>query len=1532
MNTLNGYSKSTLTDSNVLSAAGGHLPLVAGRLWRSWTSVTIEEANVVWYIKVELPGYSKPSSMLIYGSYNNIDDQGLVEFSGFSKGYIYRNINQNGGNVTAVCMSSVYDSTTKKWTFWIKMRPINNSSDYYAPDQSATYLIYFSGSYTITATATTTDPGVEWLSTSTNLVINNAALIGTATTATAAVSANKIPVTQNTNTDAEWPIVWSNQNNTNSVTDNQLYKSYNNLTYNPKNQRITALLFRGSLGDGTITVKGERNNEINFGGTNASTTIYFGYRATDSKPIPSQFVFGSSTGTAEILASKFTKAGGTSAQFLKADGSVDSNTYLTQHQSLANYVTLNTNQTITGTKTFSKVINIANSGGSWVSGMTNAAIKYDSLNALNTGHYHPIIGVKTNGENVVNFGAYVNSVGFYGYKKGRTANDTDWIFTFNSETGAITHTGTSIKATKFIKSGGTSAQFLKADGSIDSNTYATTTQLGNYLPLTGGTMTGVITIATGNLKGLKFGTSYLTSLSNQLIWQSAEAIRFGSSDWNWNSWAGLKYDHPNKTIYLGLADNSIFTAISGQYGGKIKFPGVASLYMGNTNLTASALNIVDTAGSKDLGMVVEGSSNKIGFIIGSGNVDRGIYDYTNRKWIFYKDASATYITDWIGIGSSTKPVYFTGGKPVACGSSLDVSITGNANTVDGKHASDFLSITPTRFSQYKSGNWTKILTFTIPVNSLTPSISFTWHPTECARYAWSDFNINIRSGAIIFMANWKGDEVRTLKCVGDGTTYNVWVYGIKEGYDPYGSIQVTSTYDIISYQAGSLAYQDADPTGTYTADATKYGAVSSADKLSTVSKTAWGQTYWTSGGVPTSISGNISSTGNITPSATHTYTLGSSSLVYERVYCRYIDTDSGYNLRLCAQGSEKISINAANGCVGINNTSPTHQLTVSGTGYFTRQVRIDGVAASQPLVVRGIVGQNGSGTVGELYLQYGANSGIFLGNTGAHTISADGSKYSGNAATSSRLSEYYELNRSKDSEIIAPKDMPLGMFIRFKNNTGAEHGSGWNTVVAMNAFTGASNSGAGYRHEFLFSDSLNHSDGTFYVRNGKDDTWNPWRKVLTDYNWISTIDLSSYATKTYVDTAIANAQLGGSSPDLELYFRPTYVNGTGFSFASNTSGNAFTIYAPTSAGASNQILISTGNTPSWTNQSNLSVGNSTKLNGQVASYYAAASALDGYLKNTGGTITGQLVLGASSYDNTIKWANTDFTAATAIAFMGTNGDWVIRSTYTEDNSTADLRFNRRNLLIGGDTALTSNNYTNFTVTKTGAGASGDGWDITTTNSKHLGMIGTTVTSDLPLVFTNLVNTSSSSRSYQQLYMNANSAKPFAYNPGMNRLRITGTTSSGQLQLGYNNGNTTLVCNNNISDTEVMVQLPDKDGVLATLDMIKWAVYYVSTGYPSYTKQAGNHNFISSTATAGVNTGCAFNISYPSGFNYTNTIISAHFGTPTDNETDFMGKTISMWPPVLGVLGIYVGGYQNGIYSPSLAGYNIKLQFMCINNI
>lgn len=56
--------------------------------------------------------------------------------------------------------------------------------------------------------------------------------------ATNAGSATKVIVNQHTTNDTNYPLVWSNQTNTNNVTENQLYKSWQDLYYNPKNKRL----------------------------------------------------------------------------------------------------------------------------------------------------------------------------------------------------------------------------------------------------------------------------------------------------------------------------------------------------------------------------------------------------------------------------------------------------------------------------------------------------------------------------------------------------------------------------------------------------------------------------------------------------------------------------------------------------------------------------------------------------------------------------------------------------------------------------------------------------------------------------------------------------------------------------------------------------------------------------------------------------------------------------------------------------------------------------------------------------------------------------------------------------------------------------------------------------------------------------------------------------------------------------------------------------------------------------------------------
>ena len=95
--------------------------------------------------------------------------------------------------------------------------------------------------------------------------------------------------------------------------------------------------------------------------------------------------------------------------------------------------------------------------------------------------------------------------------------------------------------------------------------------------------------------------AWISALEGQVIFNTGKAIRFGETNWDWNQWAGLKYTHSNKTIYLGIADGSVFEANSAQSNGTLKFPGITTitpdggariggsggdLYLGNANNSA----------------------------------------------------------------------------------------------------------------------------------------------------------------------------------------------------------------------------------------------------------------------------------------------------------------------------------------------------------------------------------------------------------------------------------------------------------------------------------------------------------------------------------------------------------------------------------------------------------------------------------------------------------------------------------------------------------------------------------------------------------------------------------------------------------------------------------------------------------------------------------------------------------------------------------------------------------------------------------
>lgn len=92
--------------------------------------------------------------------------------------------------------------------------------------------------------------------------------------------------------------------------------------------------------------------------------------------------------------------------------------------------------------------------------------------------------------------------------------------------------------------------------------------------------------------------AWISALEGQVIFNTGKAIRFGETAWDWNQWAGLKYNHSNKTIYLGIADGSVFNANSAQSNGTLRLASITTitpdsgariggsggnLYLGNAN-------------------------------------------------------------------------------------------------------------------------------------------------------------------------------------------------------------------------------------------------------------------------------------------------------------------------------------------------------------------------------------------------------------------------------------------------------------------------------------------------------------------------------------------------------------------------------------------------------------------------------------------------------------------------------------------------------------------------------------------------------------------------------------------------------------------------------------------------------------------------------------------------------------------------------------------------------------------------------------
>ena len=163
-----------------------------------------------------------------------------------------------------------------------------------------------------------------------------------------------------------------------------------------------------------------------------------------------------------------------------------------------------------------------------------------------------------------------------------------------------------------------------------------------------GALSGATTISASNTisttlqnGALKIGNKLtpISAIDAQVIFNTGAAIRFGETAWDWNQWAGLKYTHSNKTVYLGIADGSVFNANKAQSYGKLQLKAIDRILFDSDsdNFQIYCDNSYDC--------LRIGSSDNSGYVlvsdIGNWDID-GEDEYGANNWRISIDGSSLF--------------------------------------------------------------------------------------------------------------------------------------------------------------------------------------------------------------------------------------------------------------------------------------------------------------------------------------------------------------------------------------------------------------------------------------------------------------------------------------------------------------------------------------------------------------------------------------------------------------------------------------------------------------------------------------------------------------------------------------------------------------------------------------------------------------------------------------------------------------------------------------------------------------------------
>lgn len=192
---------------------------------------------------------------------------------------------------------------------------------------------------------------------------------------------------------------------------------------------------------------------------------------------------------------------------------------------------------------------------------------------------------------------------------------------------------------------------------LTSDNVASATKLANTRTIWGqsfngtgnvsGALSGATTISASNTistslqnGALKIGnkSAPISAIDAQVIFNTGAAVRFGETAWDWDQWAGLKYTHSNKTVYLGIADGSVFNAKNAQSGGKLQLKAIDRILFDSDSDSFQ----IHCDNNNDYLRI--GSSDNSGYVLVSdiGNWDTDDNGDDTNNWLISIDGTGTF--------------------------------------------------------------------------------------------------------------------------------------------------------------------------------------------------------------------------------------------------------------------------------------------------------------------------------------------------------------------------------------------------------------------------------------------------------------------------------------------------------------------------------------------------------------------------------------------------------------------------------------------------------------------------------------------------------------------------------------------------------------------------------------------------------------------------------------------------------------------------------------------------------------------------